>query len=53
MPPRARAETVGERLAISPQCGFNSAGEGNRLSHAEQEAKLKLVGRLARQLWRE
>jgi 5-methyltetrahydropteroyltriglutamate--homocysteine methyltransferase len=40
-----------ERLAISPQCGFNSAGEGNRLSVAEQEAKLRLVGRLARQLW--
>ena len=40
-----------ERLAISPQCGFNSAGEGNRLSAAEQEAKLRLVGRLARQLW--
>src|SRR5215207_4711791 len=29
-----------ERLAIGPQCGFNSAGEGNRLSPAEQEAKL-------------
>jgi 5-methyltetrahydropteroyltriglutamate--homocysteine methyltransferase len=40
-----------ERLAISPQRGFNSAGEGNRLSAAEQEAKLRLVGRLARQLW--
>ncbi len=40
-----------ERLAISPQCGFNSAGEGNRLSVVEQEAKLRLVGRLARQLW--
>jgi 5-methyltetrahydropteroyltriglutamate--homocysteine methyltransferase len=40
-----------ERLAISPQCGFNSAGEGNRLSQGEQEAKLRLVAQMARLLW--
>jgi len=40
-----------ERLALSPQCGFNSAGEGNRLSPAEQEAKLRLVVDVARTVW--
>ena len=40
-----------ERLALSPQCGFNSAGEGNRLSAAEQEAKLRLVVDVARKVW--
>jgi len=50
---REAAELVPmESLAISPQCGFNSAGEGNRLSPAEQEAKLRLVSKLARELWR-
>jgi 5-methyltetrahydropteroyltriglutamate--homocysteine methyltransferase len=40
-----------ERLALSPQCGFNSAGEGNRLSADEQTAKLRLVVQVARRLW--
>jgi 5-methyltetrahydropteroyltriglutamate--homocysteine methyltransferase len=40
-----------ERLALSPQCGFNSAGEGNRLSASEQEAKLRLVVDVARKVW--
>jgi 5-methyltetrahydropteroyltriglutamate--homocysteine methyltransferase len=40
-----------ERLALSPQCGFNSAGEGNRLSADEQAAKLRLVVQVARRLW--
>jgi 5-methyltetrahydropteroyltriglutamate--homocysteine methyltransferase len=40
-----------ERLALSPQCGFNSAGEGNRLSTAEQEGKLRLVVDVARKVW--
>jgi 5-methyltetrahydropteroyltriglutamate--homocysteine methyltransferase len=40
-----------ERLALSPQCGFNSAGEGNPLSPAEQEAKLRLVVDVARTVW--
>jgi 5-methyltetrahydropteroyltriglutamate--homocysteine methyltransferase len=40
-----------ERLALSPQCGFNSAAEGNKLSPAEQEAKLRLVVDVAHRVW--
>jgi 5-methyltetrahydropteroyltriglutamate--homocysteine methyltransferase len=40
-----------ERLALSPQCGFNSALAGNPLTPAEQEAKLRLVTRVARRVW--
>ena len=46
------AKTVGlERLAISPQCGFASGEAGNPLSAAEQEAKLRRVAEVARNLW--
>jgi 5-methyltetrahydropteroyltriglutamate--homocysteine methyltransferase len=40
-----------ERLAISPQCGFASTIEGNRLTSSEQEAKLRLIGDTAREVW--
>jgi 5-methyltetrahydropteroyltriglutamate--homocysteine methyltransferase len=40
-----------ERLALSPQCGFASAMEGNLLSAADQEAKLRLVTETAREVW--
>ncbi|HET9489317.1 MAG TPA: cobalamin-independent methionine synthase II family protein [Methylomirabilota bacterium] len=40
-----------ERLALSPQCGFASGEAGNPLTPAEQEAKLRLVGRVARRVW--
>jgi 5-methyltetrahydropteroyltriglutamate--homocysteine methyltransferase len=40
-----------ERLALSPQCGFASTEEGNRISPAEQEAKLRLVAETARAVW--
>jgi 5-methyltetrahydropteroyltriglutamate--homocysteine methyltransferase len=40
-----------ERLALSPQCGFASTHEGNRLSPADQQSKLQLVARTARQVW--
>ena len=40
-----------ERLALSPQCGFASTMEGNLLSEAEQEAKLRLVAETAREVW--
>ena len=42
-----------DRLAISPQCGFASIDAGNPLSMAEQEAKLRLVVDVARQVWGE
>jgi 5-methyltetrahydropteroyltriglutamate--homocysteine methyltransferase len=40
-----------ERLALSPQCGFASTHEGNRLSEDEQRRKLELVGATARAVW--
>jgi 5-methyltetrahydropteroyltriglutamate--homocysteine methyltransferase len=40
-----------ERLALSPQCGFASTMEGNRISHEQQKRKLELVGRVARSVW--
>ena len=42
-----------ERLAISPQCGFASTLEGNRISHEVQKRKLELVGRVAKTVWGE
>jgi 5-methyltetrahydropteroyltriglutamate--homocysteine methyltransferase len=40
-----------ERLALSPQCGFASTLEGNLLTEADQEAKLRLVAATAREVW--
>ncbi len=40
-----------ERLALSPQCGFASTIEGNRISLEQQKRKLELVGRVARSVW--
>jgi len=40
-----------ERLALSPQCGFASTMEGNKLTQDEQRAKLDLVGRVARSVF--
>jgi 5-methyltetrahydropteroyltriglutamate--homocysteine methyltransferase len=40
-----------DRLALSPQCGFASSQEGNPISPAAQEAKLRLVVEVARDVW--
>ena len=40
-----------DQLCLSPQCGFASSSEGNRLSEAEQFAKLRLVAEVARDVW--
>ncbi len=40
-----------DRLAVSPQCGFASIDTGNPISPQVQEAKLKLVVELARDIW--
>jgi 5-methyltetrahydropteroyltriglutamate--homocysteine methyltransferase len=40
-----------ERLALSPQCGFASTMEGNRISPEDQRRKLELVASVARQVW--
>jgi 5-methyltetrahydropteroyltriglutamate--homocysteine methyltransferase len=40
-----------ERLALSPQCGFASTMEGNLVSPADQQAKLRLVADMAQEMW--
>lgn len=40
-----------ERLALSTQCGFASTEEGNLITPADQEAKLRLVAKTAKQVW--
>jgi len=40
-----------DRLAVSPQCGFASTEMGNPLPPEMQEAKLRLVVELARDVW--
>jgi 5-methyltetrahydropteroyltriglutamate--homocysteine methyltransferase len=40
-----------DRLALSPQCGFASTHEGNRISPEVQRRKLELVARTAREVW--
>jgi methionine synthase II (cobalamin-independent) len=40
-----------EQLALSPQCGFASGERGNKLTVADEIAKLKLVVETAREVW--
>jgi methionine synthase II (cobalamin-independent) len=40
-----------ERLALSPQCGFASTHEGNRLTPEDQQKKLELVAQVAKDVW--
>jgi 5-methyltetrahydropteroyltriglutamate--homocysteine methyltransferase len=40
-----------DRLALSPQCGFASTIEGNRITPADQRKKLELVARVTRAVW--
>ena len=42
-----------ERLAVSPQCGFASVDTGNPVTPEAQEAKLRLIVDLARDIWGE
>jgi 5-methyltetrahydropteroyltriglutamate--homocysteine methyltransferase len=53
---RARIEDAArfvplDRLALSPQCGFASVLAGNRITPAEQAAKLALVSEVAHKVW--
>jgi len=41
-----------DRLSLSTQCGFASAGAGNPLTLEEQSAKLRRVVEVARKVWR-
>jgi 5-methyltetrahydropteroyltriglutamate--homocysteine methyltransferase len=40
-----------ERLTLSPQCGFASAGQGNPLTKQQQLAKLRRVAEVAEKVW--
>jgi 5-methyltetrahydropteroyltriglutamate--homocysteine methyltransferase len=40
-----------ERLCISPQCGFASTAQGNRISEADQWRKLERILEVSHQVW--
>jgi 5-methyltetrahydropteroyltriglutamate--homocysteine methyltransferase len=40
-----------EQLCLSPQCGFSSTEEGNRLTIDEERAKLELIVEVAEEVW--
>ncbi len=40
-----------EQLGVSPQCGFGTSIVGNKLTIAEQDAKLSVVAETARLVW--
>jgi 5-methyltetrahydropteroyltriglutamate--homocysteine methyltransferase len=40
-----------DQLCLSPQCGFSSTVDGNALTLAQQEAKLRLVVETAEEVW--
>jgi 5-methyltetrahydropteroyltriglutamate--homocysteine methyltransferase len=47
----AERYVAGDRLALSPQCGFASTVAGNPISEADMRAKLALVVAAARAIW--
>jgi 5-methyltetrahydropteroyltriglutamate--homocysteine methyltransferase len=40
-----------DQLCLSPQCGFSSTEEGNKLSIDEEQAKLELIVEVAEDVW--
>ena len=40
-----------DQICLSGQCGFSSTSEGNTLTPAEQEAKLRLIVETAHEVW--
>ena len=40
-----------DQLCLSPQCGFSSTVEGNRLTYDEEVAKLRLIVETAGEVW--
>jgi 5-methyltetrahydropteroyltriglutamate--homocysteine methyltransferase len=40
-----------DQLCLSPQCGFSSTVEGNKLTREDQLAKLRLVVETAQEVW--
>ncbi|MFL5859862.1 MAG: 5-methyltetrahydropteroyltriglutamate--homocysteine S-methyltransferase, partial [Solirubrobacteraceae bacterium] len=40
-----------QQLCLSPQCGFSSTEEGNKLTIDEERAKLELIVEVAEEVW--
>jgi 5-methyltetrahydropteroyltriglutamate--homocysteine methyltransferase len=40
-----------DQLCLSPQCGFSSTEEGNKLTIDEQRAKLEMIVEVAQEVW--
>jgi len=40
-----------DQICLSPQCGFSSTVEGNRLTFSDEVAKLRLVVETAHEIW--
>jgi len=40
-----------ERLALSPQCGFASGEYADTMTVAQQDAKLRMMGQVAKKVW--
>ena len=40
-----------EQLALSPQCGFSSTLEGNKITVEDEIAKLRLIAEVSREVW--
>ncbi|GDY29566.1 5-methyltetrahydropteroyltriglutamate--homocysteine S-methyltransferase [Gandjariella thermophila] len=40
-----------DQICLSPQCGFSSTVEGNRLTMEQQVAKLRLIVETAQEIW--
>jgi 5-methyltetrahydropteroyltriglutamate--homocysteine methyltransferase len=40
-----------DQLCLSPQCGFSSTVEGNRLTYDDEVAKLRLIVEVAQEVW--
>jgi len=40
-----------DRLCISPQCGFASTAQGNRITEADQWRKLERILQVSHQVW--
>ena len=41
-----------DRICLSPQCGFASTEEGNKITEEEQWKKIKLVQEIAAEVWK-
>jgi 5-methyltetrahydropteroyltriglutamate--homocysteine methyltransferase len=40
-----------DQLCLSPQCGFSSTAEGNKVTYDDQVAKLRLIVEVAQEVW--